>query len=267
MDVVQDLRAVGRADLAAVGGKAANLGELLNAGLPVPSGFVLTTEAYAEFVAASSEVAAAVRELGLDGASTKDVRAAFVSAPVPDAIRTALAQAYAGLGSGAVAVRSSATAEDLAEASFAGQQDTLLNVRGLEPLLDAVRACWASLWTARAVDYRARRGIAADDVSLAVVVQTMVEADASGVMFTANPSTGRRDETVLSAAWGLGESVVGGVIPSGDFDAVRAAGVTAIFPPGTVITEAAEALLAALNAAQGFAQKAPSAYTQGTATP
>ena len=128
-------------------------------------------------------------------------------------LRAEIAEAYAALGEDLpVAVRSSATAEDLPEASFAGQQDTYLNVRGLEDLLTAVRDCWASLWTARAMAYRARQGIDPASVSLAVVVQQMVEAEAAGVMFTANPSNGRRDETVISAAWGLGESVVSGSV-------------------------------------------------------
>jgi pyruvate,water dikinase len=115
-----------------------------------------------------------------------------------------------------VAVRSSATAEDLAEASFAGQQDTFLYVRGAAALHRAVVDCWASLWTARALAYRARQGIAPESVSLAVVVQVMVDADAAGVMFTADPATGRRDRTVVSAAWGLGESVVGGEVGTDD---------------------------------------------------
>src|SRR5829696_4070558 len=115
-------------------------------------------------------------------------------------------------GESAVAVRSSATAEDLAEASFAGQQETYLNVRGAEALLGAVKRCWASLWTARAMAYRARQGIDPATVSLAVVVQRMVKAEAAGVMFTANPANGRRDQAALSAAWGLGESVVSGAV-------------------------------------------------------
>ena len=124
--------------------------------------------------------------------------------------------AWVALGEVPVAVRSSATAEDLEEASFAGQQDTYLNVRGAEALLEAVRECWASLWTERAVAYRARQGIDPAELALAVVVQRMVEADAAGVMFTANPTNGRRDELVLSAAWGLGESVVGGSVTTDD---------------------------------------------------
>jgi len=112
----------------------------------------------------------------------------------------------------AVAVRSSATAEDLAGASFAGQQETFLNVRGAEALMEAIQRCWASLWTARAMAYRKRQGIDPATVSLAMVVQRMVEAEAAGVMFTANPANGRRNEASISAAWGLGESVVSGSV-------------------------------------------------------
>ena len=127
----------------------------------------------------------------------------FRSHLVPDELRRQIVDAYRALGEDVrVAVRSSATAEDLAEASFAGQQDTYLNVRGPDELLDAVRDCWASLWTERAMAYRARQGIDPASVSLAVVIQQMVEADAAGVMFTANPTNGRRSETVISAAWG-----------------------------------------------------------------
>ena len=153
---------------------------------------------------------------GYDEASAQ-IRALF-SDEVSDTLRNEIADAYAALGEDVpVAVRSSATAEDLPEASFAGQQDTYLNVCGLEDLLTAVRDCWASLWTARAMAYRARQGIDPAGVSLAVVVQQMVDADSAGVMFTANPSNGRRDETVISAAWGLGESVVSGSVNTDNF--------------------------------------------------
>ena len=111
-----------------------------------------------------------------------------------------------------VAVRSSATAEDLPELSFAGQQETYLNIHGAAMVLDAVKRCWASLWTARAIGYRARHGIAQEDVSLAVVVQELVPADAAGIMFTANPLTGARDQVMINAAWGLGEAIVGGLV-------------------------------------------------------
>ena len=189
MSYVMRFAELGRGDIAVAGGKGANLGELTRAGLPVPPGFVLTTAAY--------------RDVG-------------VGAPIPEDMAREITGAWVALGEVPVAVRSSATAEDLEGASFAGQQDTYLNVRGADALLDAVRECWASLWTERAVAYRARQGIDPAELALAVVVQRMVEAEAAGVMFTANPTNGRRDELVLSAAWGLGESVVGGSVTTDD---------------------------------------------------
>lgn len=214
---------LGRGDIDQAGGKGANLGELTRAGLPVPPGFVVVTAAYSAYVA-GHQLAEKVAVLaspkddpaGYDEASAQ-IRALF-SDEVSDTLRNEIADAYAALGEDVpVAVRSSATAEDLPEASFAGQQDTYLNVCGLEDLLTAVRDCWASLWTARAMAYRARQGIDPAGVSLAVVVQQMVDADSAGVMFTANPSSGRRDETVISAAWGLGESVVSGSVNTDNF--------------------------------------------------
>jgi rifampicin phosphotransferase len=209
---------LGRDDIEQAGGKGANLGELTRAELPVPPGFVIVTDAYRGYVdehLLADKIAALAAPTddpaGYESAS-EQIRALFAE-EISDTLRTEIADAYAALGENvAVAVRSSATAEDLPEASFAGQQDTYLNVRGLEDLLVAVRDCWASLWTARAMSYRARQGIDPAMVSLAVVVQQMVEAAAAGVMFTANPSNGRRDEMVISAAWGLGESVVSGSV-------------------------------------------------------
>jgi rifampicin phosphotransferase len=199
---VRDLRATDAQMTSEVGGKAANLGELLHAGFRVPDGFCVTTAAY-------DRVA---REIDLD-AAPGELRAAFASVALPDDLRTAVVDAYAGLGSDvAVAVRSSAIAEDLPGASFAGQQDTLLNVVGVEQLLDALRGCWASLWTDRAVAYRGNLGIAPDAVSMGVVVQRMVDAAAAGVLFTANPVTGRRAESVVDASQGLGEAVVSGQV-------------------------------------------------------
>jgi pyruvate,water dikinase len=221
VDFVRTFAQVSAADVALAGGKGANLGELVRAGLPVPPGVVLTTDAYAAFVAAAG---LDVPALAARGAEV--VQAAFRAAAVPDAVPDAVAAevraAYADLGAPPVAVRSSATAEDLADASFAGQQETFLDVRGEEALLDAVVRCWASLWGARAVDYRDRQGVAPDDVRLAVVIQRMVDAEASGVLFTAEPTTGRRDRVVVSAAWGLGESVVGGLAATDELVVDRA---------------------------------------------
>ena len=204
---------LGRGDVALAGGKGANLGELTGAGLPVPPGFVLTTGAYRAFV---EDVGAEIRTLAADADAGARIRALVTSRPIPDAMAGEITEAWTALGGGPVAVRSSATAEDLEGASFAGQQDTYLNVDGSSALLDAVRRCWASLWTDRAMAYRARQGLDPAEVALAVVVQEMVEADAAGVLFTANPTNGRRDELVVSAAWGLGESVVGGSVTTDD---------------------------------------------------
>ncbi|GAA3619705.1 PEP/pyruvate-binding domain-containing protein [Microlunatus ginsengisoli] len=212
------LQTYGRDDVEAVGGKAANLGELARAGQPVPPGFVVTTESYQAFVDANglaAVIAATQPTEPSDEAyrrASETIRAQFVAGTVDPKLRRAVLAAYARIDRGPVAVRSSATAEDLADASFAGQQDTYLNVEGDDAVLDAVRRCWASLWTARAMAYRDQRGIEAASVRLAVVVQRLVDADAAGVMFTANPANGRRNQTLISAAWGLGEAVVSGLV-------------------------------------------------------
>ncbi|MGH3823620.1 MAG: PEP/pyruvate-binding domain-containing protein [Pseudonocardiaceae bacterium] len=232
MSYVTRFDQVGRDDVDVAGGKGANLGELARAGLPVPPGFVLTTAAYREFVR-TSEIGAEIFTLAAEHADAGPdaydepsacIRGLFTAAAVPGDMAAEITRAWQALGGGPVAVRSSATAEDLEGASFAGQQDTYLNVRGAPALLAAVRDCWASLWTARAMAYRARHGIDPAAVSLAVVVQEMVEADASGVMFTANPTNGHRDEVVVSAAWGLGESVVGGSVTTDDLVVDKATG-------------------------------------------
>jgi pyruvate,water dikinase len=204
--------------LGLAGGKALNLGVLARAGFRVPPGFCVTTAAY-DLATADPDVRAAVD--ALTGASDGDagrtahaarVRDALTSAPMPDEVATAITGAYGGLDGGAVAVRSSATAEDLPYASFAGQQDTYLGVTGAADVLDAVRRCWASLWTDRAVAYRAANGIDHGSVRLAVVVQTMVAAEVAGVLFTADPLTGRRGRAVVDASPGLGEAVVSGMV-------------------------------------------------------
>jgi phosphohistidine swiveling domain-containing protein len=206
---VLPLTAVGRDDLAAAGGKGANLGELVRAGFPVPDGVVITTEAYATVVEHAGLAAAVATAAADDGAA---LRAAFAAVEIPDDLRSAILDAYALLGNGPVAVRSSATAEDLPGAAFAGQQDTYLNVVGADALLDAVRRCWGSLWTERAIAYRARRDVLSGGVRIAVVVQRMVPAEFAGVLFTANPVSGDRTEVVVDASSGLGEAVVSGLV-------------------------------------------------------
>ncbi|MFC8040295.1 PEP/pyruvate-binding domain-containing protein [Paenarthrobacter sp. NPDC057355] len=203
-----------------VGGKAANLGELASAGLPVPRGFCLTTEAYRRALSASGldDICAALKstdaaDLAGLGLLAAQARSLVLDAGLPADISAAVRSAYQGLGIDVpVAVRSSATAEDLPFASFAGQQDTYLNVVGVESVLDAVSRCWASLWTDRAVTYRATNGIDHASAALAVVVQEMVDSFAAGVMFTANPVTGKRSEAVIDASPGLGEAVVSGAV-------------------------------------------------------
>ena len=209
-----------------VGGKGAALSEMTRARLPVPDGFHITTAAYDTFVrdndlepavVAALEAADPDQPASLETAS-RAIKELFLQGEIPPEVAGAIASAYGSLPGTepVVAVRSSATAEDLPEASFAGQQETFLNIEGAGAVLDAVKRCWASLWTARAIGYRARRGIGAETwlegLSLAVVVQRLVPAEVAGVLFTANPVNGRRDEAVINAGWGLGEAVVGGEV-------------------------------------------------------
>ncbi len=215
-----------------VGGKAANLGELIRVGFPVPPGFCVTTEAYRQ-VAAGADLGGvfdllqvAPKDLDRLTELAGRARATILAAPVPSAVITAFVSAYGYLGVDVpVAVRSSATAEDLPSASFAGQQDTYLNIVGVEALVDAVRRCWASLWTDRAVSYRATNNIDHRVVQLAVVVQRMIDAQVAGVLFTANPVTGCRGHTVLDASPGLGEAVVSGIVNPDHFVIDAAGGI------------------------------------------
>ena len=205
---VVNLRQVARGDVDTAGGKAANLGELIRAGFPVPDGFVVTTVAYERFVVDNALHEAISHAIGTgDGDAA---RAAFAAAPIPGAVELQILAGYERLSQGAVAVRSSATAEDLPEAAFAGQQDTFLNVVGRDALLQAVKRCWASLWSDRAIAYRARIGLEEETAKIAVAVQCLVPAEAAGVLFTANPITGVRDEMAVEASPGLGEAVVSG---------------------------------------------------------
>jgi rifampicin phosphotransferase len=218
--LVLPLDALNRTQLPLVGGKAAQLGELIQAGFTVPVGFCISTTAYAH-ISTTAELdtllaqlrAVAPTDTARQATLAAAVRTAILHAPVPSEITAAITDAYQALGQSKplpVAVRSSATAEDLPDASFAGQQDTFLNSIGVEALLDAVRRCWASLWTDRAVSYRAHQGIDPHAVRLAVVVQRMVDAQVAGVLFTANPLSGKRRQAVIDANPGFGEAVVSG---------------------------------------------------------
>src|SRR6266487_2818419 len=210
------------ATLEQVGGKGASLALLAAAGLPVPPAFHVTTAAYRRFVRENGlqeKILAAVSTVTADQPNTleeasRQIGRLFAQGRIPAEIAATIREAYAILGRAdlPVAVRSSATAEDLPQMSFAGQQETYLNMRGEAMVLSAVKRCWASLWTARAIGYRARNHTAPQDVSLAVVVQELVPADAAGILFTANPLTGARDQIMINAAWGLGEAIVGGQV-------------------------------------------------------
>jgi phosphoenolpyruvate synthase/pyruvate phosphate dikinase len=216
-----------QATIERVGGKGASLARLINANLPVPEGFHITTDAYYKFVdehdlqpcidGALLQVDPANPET-LEEAS-RIIRNAFLSASIPSELASAIVGAYGDLSgtNPAVAVRSSATAEDLPEASFAGQQETFLNVSGANHVLKASKKCWASLWTARAIGYRLKQGIESEKIALAVVVQRLIPAEVAGILFTANPMNGNRDQAYISSSWGLGDAVVGGRVTADNF--------------------------------------------------
>ncbi len=202
------------------GGKGLNLIRLTRAGFQVPRGFIISTDAYRAFVEANRwlpMIESSVENISPEDAgalekTSAQIRAAFSLGLMPPEIESAIRAAYVEFKDVPVAVRSSATAEDLPDLSFAGQQDTYLNVISEDELLKAVIQCWSSLWTARAIGYRLRNQISQDEVALAVVVQEMIPSDVSGVMFTANPLTGLRSETVIDATFGLGEALVSGQV-------------------------------------------------------
>ena len=213
------------ATLYTAGGKGANLARLTRLGFRVPPGFIISTDAYHLFVDANhlaEEIAASLQGLAADNLAqledaSASIRLAFSAGEVPGATELAIRVAYGEMNGAPVAVRSSATLEDLPDMSFAGQQDTFLNVAGADALLKAVVDCWSSLWTARAIGYRMRNGIHQHEAALAVVVQEMVQSDVSGVLFTANPLTGNLSETVIDATFGLGEALVSGQVEPDHF--------------------------------------------------
>ena len=207
-------------DLALAGGKGANLGEMTRRGAPVPPGFVVSVVSYEKFLAESgldvrlSEILAGIdvyRTAGLVEVA-RAAQQAILSAPMPPDLATEIAEAYRALGEGLVAVRSSATAEDLPDASFAGQQRTYLNVQGIDQVLETIKGCWASLFEARAIFYRAEQNFDQLGVGIAVPVQRMVQSEISGVMFTAEPNRSDRTKVFIEAVYGLGESVVSGAV-------------------------------------------------------
>jgi pyruvate,water dikinase len=220
-------------DVSIVGGKNASLGEMINAALPVPFGFAVTAYSYERYIA-EKKIAEQIYKIITDtvtnpndprqyDTASKKIRQLIENTLMPKDIETAIRNAYAELNKRFnlkdtfVAVRSSATAEDLPDASFAGQQETFLNVKGADDLIDKVRKCWSSLFTPRAIFYRTEKGFPHEKVFISVGVQKMVNSHAAGVMFTINPVTGNRDEIVIEGNFGLGETVVSGVVNPDDF--------------------------------------------------
>ncbi len=225
MEYVEFFEELKKEDVDIAGGKGANLGELTQAGIPVPPGFVITSATYQKFMdetGITQEIMDILDALDVNNnkelqESAKKIKKIITETPIPGEISSLFIEAYnalchrIGKDNAFVAVRSSATAEDLPEASFAGQQDTYLNVKGPEDLIKYVRKCWASLFGARAIFYREENNFDHSKVYIAVVVQEMVEAEKAGVMFTVHPSTGE-EKILIEGAWGLGEGVVSGTV-------------------------------------------------------
>lgn len=225
MNTVLDFQEIKKEDVMTAGGKGANLGEMTAAGIAVPGGFVVTADAYKAFIKENHLEEMFRKELteaGKDEAklldAAKKFRHAISKGKLPEEVEKAVREKYAQLGEQArVAVRSSATAEDLPDASFAGQQETYLNVRGPEAVLTQIRNCYASLWGNRAVCYRSNQGYDQLSVALAVVIQKMVESEKAGVLFTVNPINRNPDEMQINASYGLGESVVSGKVTADSY--------------------------------------------------
>ncbi|NOZ76456.1 MAG: phosphoenolpyruvate synthase, partial [Euryarchaeota archaeon] len=217
---------LGKDDVGLVGGKGANLGEMTKAKLPIPPGFVVTAAAYNQFLDETG-IRDSINEI-LSGANvdksselqaaSKKVRKVIEESEMPQSIKDDIMAGYrklsemSGVEEEFVAVRSSATAEDLPGASFAGQQETFLNIRGEDVVVERVRKCWSSLFTPRAIFYREKQGFEHSKVSIAVVVQKMINSDKAGVMFTIHPATGEKNKLIIEAGWGLGEGVVSGTV-------------------------------------------------------
>jgi pyruvate, water dikinase len=220
-----------RGDASSFGGKSATLGELIAAGIPVPPGFAVSTSAFRAFLeeaGLAGMIAGELARMSPDdvdsvGAASQAVSQAMRFAPVPDAVRDEIEGRYAELaeeagdGEPPVAVRSSALGEDGRDATFAGQQETYLWVRGADHVCDAVRDCWVSLYSPPAITYRARFGEAAHEAAMGVAVQLMVDAEVSGVLFTCNPVSGDPSMVAVNASWGLGLAVVGGEVTPDDY--------------------------------------------------
>lgn len=247
-EAIRRFDALSRADVPFAGGKGANLGELRAAGLPVPPGFVVGAPAYAAFCEETKlreQLAEVLDAVDVDDtaalqAAAARARSLVAETPMPAWLHEAIASAYRELDGGAapVAVRSSATAEDTESASFAGMNETFLNMRGEDAVVDAVRRCWASLFGARTVFYRAKRGFSPTGMDIAVVVQQQIPSTRAGVMFTIDPSTGRSDRIVIEGSFGLGEAVVSGSVSPDRYvvdKATRAIVATEVKPKALIV--------------------------------
>jgi pyruvate,water dikinase len=218
--LIAQLTELGKDDAGLAGGKGANLGELTRAGVRVPPGFVVTADVYLSFLESlgiGRQIERSLSRLDInDGVALErvaaEIKALIPAAEMPPEVASGIAKAYQEMGGGPAAVRSSATAEDLAEASFAGQQDTYLNVEGNGEIIPAVQNCWSSLFGARAIFYRAGAGFDHMKVRIAVIVQRMVQSERSGVMFTLHPVTNDKTKIVIEAIYGLGEAAVSGAV-------------------------------------------------------
>lgn len=223
--MILDFNEIKKEDVLIVGGKGANLGEMTSAKINVPSGFVITADAYRDFLkvnAIDTIIKNGIKKLADDEKillnEAEHFRGKIKSGKFPEQLENAIREKYFNLGNNTrVAVRSSATAEDLPDASFAGQQETYLNVQGIESVLNGVRNCYASLWGNRAVSYRFHQGYDQTSVSIAVVIQEMIESEKSGVLFTVNPVNKKENEIQINASFGLGESVVSGRVTADSY--------------------------------------------------
>jgi pyruvate,water dikinase len=223
MAIIAWFEEVDKNDIPLVGGKGANLGEMTQAGIRVPGGYNITMEGYDRFVEANElhdKVQGFLKDLDVDDTkalqkASKDIRDLMEIQPIPDDLEKLITEAYdkaiEDFPDAFVAVRSSATAEDLPDASFAGQQETFLNVKGHDMLLDSVKKCWSSLWTPRAIFYRVQHGFSHEEVKLSVVVQRMVNSFTSGIMFTSDVTLGK-PYCLIEGGWGLGEMIVSGTV-------------------------------------------------------
>ena len=223
--MILDFNEIKKEDVLVAGGKGANLGEMTSAKINVPSGFVITADAYRDFLKVNgidilieNGIKKSVDDERKLLNESEHFRGKIKSGKFPERLENAIREKYFNLGNNTrVAVRSSATAEDLPDASFAGQQETYLNVQGIESVLNAVRNCYASLWGNRAVSYRFHQGYDQTSVSIAVVIQEMIESEKSGVLFTVNPVNKKENEMQINASFGLGESVVSGRVTADSY--------------------------------------------------